>query len=1426
LEQLEDRITPTTLNLIGSSMLISNIFVVDVTPTGGIMATVNGITNTYDAGVYDAIDIFPETSAAKISIYNTDVPVSMENQGFADFIDLGNTVNGVQGIKATIDVTNAPPSSTLDFEDVGDSVGRTAFITGNSVTGLAPAPIFFNNLSQLIVGGNSSGNSTYVVTDTTRVPVDLETTSNDNVYVQAMSASASLAIFHQGGYGTVTVGSDAASLNPIQGQISVANLQGLVGLFVLDQGTVNSQTYTISNSINASDPWAFSRSDAADITYNAGVSLSVVGGSGGNSFDILSTSTSATTIETGTGNDFVHVQGTTGGLNVNNPGGNDTVTIGADVVKFIFGFPILLGRTMANINGSVDVYGAGSTSLYVDDSADTLGTSGSMFDGVLTGLSPSPILWTPSSSPTGGVTYLNVQKGAIGYYTGPFTIFDTSNLYYGTYLLTQGGAVFVMATSGPIYIDGGNGTGGNSQEVIVGEQSFQQFSQGSLANIRGLIDVFNSDSSGYTTLTIDDGADPNSQTANLYDGAVTGLAPAPIDWTPYSGTSGGVFQLAIYGGSGANTFNVFGTSNFVSPFPPPDVRRTFLSTGYGHNTVNILATNGPLAVAKGFSGTSNQITPDTDTIGSLAPSLGGTLANIKGSVLVTGLPTFLRVDDSDDTAGQTATLATSGSVSQFISLTGLSPAPISWLDSDQTVTIYGGSGGNSFNVLNTGSSATLIHSGLGNDFVHIEGTTGPLNVDNTGGNDTVTIGADVVQYIFGIPILLGRTLVNINGPVDVYGAGSTSLYVDDTADTTGPNGSMYDGELAGLSPAPIFWTPSANPTGGVTYLNVKCGTTTANPPITHFAVFNTSNLYSGIYLLSNSDSAPGAGHGVTITGTTGAIFVDGGYGRQTVDIGNNTPINFGQGSVANIQGFVDVFNSGSSGYSFLLVDDGTDLNSQTVNLYDGKITGLAPAPIYWTPNSTTSGGVANLAVIAGSGANTFNVFGTSNFISPPLFSPTETDLVTGGGLDTVNVQATGGILEVDPYSVTTSQGSSDTVTVGSLAPSLGGTLANINGLVVVDSRQGSQLIVDDSGDSTGRAATLTTDSTIFPNIPALIGMAPAAIEWTPINANLPVAVYAGNGNDSLTVSTMPGNPVSLNGGGGTNSLIGPNVASTFFITAPNSGSVGNVSFSSVQNLTGGATNDTFSFQTGGSLTGSVNGGGGLNTVVGPDSGSTFRITAANGGTIDSTTFSSIQNLVGGAGNDTFAFGVFGSLSGKIEGGGGTNTLDYSSFVGTVFVDLPLKIATAITGGISRIQNVTGSIGNDLIVGDANANVLVGGTGRNIIIGGAGPDQITGGGGDNILIGGTTLWDANTTALNAIFQAWTNTAVGFDQRVNALRQGIVVGGKTYALNSSTVHPDNSPDSLIGGGGRNWFFIDFDDVIDNGAGPGPNDRVTKV
>jgi Ca2+-binding RTX toxin-like protein len=255
------------------------------------------------------------------------------------------------------------------------------------------------------------------------------------------------------------------------------------------------------------------------------------------------------------------------------------------------------------------------------------------------------------------------------------------------------------------------------------------------------------------------------------------------------------------------------------------------------------------------------------------------------------------------------------------------------------------------------------------------------------------------------------------------------------------------------------------------------------------------------------------------------------------------------------------------------------------------------------------------------------------------------------------------------------------------------------------------------------------------------------------------------------------------------------------------------------------------------------------TVNGTATGNdTFILTPSsvvlNGSTVLSGTFSSLTvhggggndlfqiqggvvpaTIAAGSGNDTFQFFTGAGISGTLDGGGGINTLDYSAYVGDIVVNLPLGTATGVGGGIAHIQNVIGSQGNDLIVGNADANVLQGGTGRNLIIGGAAADAIYGGGGDNLLIGGTTDYDTNLAALNAVMAEWTRTDLGFDQRVNDIRKGRgSLAGTGYHLDSSTVHADPLTDQVWGGSGLNWFFAASPTEINGGAGPGANDRYT--
>jgi hypothetical protein len=282
-------------------------------------------------------------------------------------------------------------------------------------------------------------------------------------------------------------------------------------------------------------------------------------------------------------------------------------------------------------------------------------------------------------------------------------------------------------------------------------------------------------------------------------------------------------------------------------------------------------------------------------------------------------------------------------------------------------------------------------------------------------------------------------------------------------------------------------------------------------------------------------------------------------------------------------------------------------------------------------------------------------------------------------------------------------------------------------------------------------------------------------------------------------------------------------------------------------ILGGSGNDRFTVASPLPATGiSIDGGAGTNTLVGPNTANTWSITGPNAGTLGPIAFANFQNLAGGSSTDSFFFHTGGSLSGSIDGQGGSNTLDYSAYSGNLKTNLPLGMSTGVAGGIRNIQNVTGSIGNDLIVGDANANILIGGTGRNVIIGGAGADtlsEVAANTGDNLLIGSTTDYDQNLAALDAVFAEWTRIDLGFNDRASDLLNGTngqgatplnSVNGQFVLLNNATVHADKAGDTLTGGGkgasgmgtGRNWFFVDADDTITNPVKGKNGDKTTQV
>ncbi|MDX7799553.1 retention module-containing protein [Aeromonas caviae] len=129
-------------------------------------------------------------------------------------------------------------------------------------------------------------------------------------------------------------------------------------------------------------------------------------------------------------------------------------------------------------------------------------------------------------------------------------------------------------------------------------------------------------------------------------------------------------------------------------------------------------------------------------------------------------------------------------------------------------------------------------------------------------------------------------------------------------------------------------------------------------------------------------------------------------------------------------------------------------------------------------------------------------------------------------------------------------------------------------------------------------------------------------------------------------------------------------------------------------------------------------------------------------------------LIGGAGNDT------------LNGGNGNDTASY--FDSAAGVTVTVNGANQNTGGagtdsLSNMENLVGSMFNDSLTGDGNANVLSGLAGNDILSGGGGDDLLVGGTGSDTLTGGagkdTFKWMAGDAGGTDTIKDFTTGANG-------------------------------------------------------------------
>jgi Ca2+-binding RTX toxin-like protein len=121
-----------------------------------------------------------------------------------------------------------------------------------------------------------------------------------------------------------------------------------------------------------------------------------------------------------------------------------------------------------------------------------------------------------------------------------------------------------------------------------------------------------------------------------------------------------------------------------------------------------------------------------------------------------------------------------------------------------------------------------------------------------------------------------------------------------------------------------------------------------------------------------------------------------------------------------------------------------------------------------------------------------------------------------------------------------------------------------------------------------------------------------------------------------------------------------------------------------------------------------------------------------------------NDIYGNGGDDTFRLGTAGLISNDYfaGGAGAADFLDLSSW-GTAtrfLIDMDKGLLEVIGGGaaafINGIENASGGQGDDVMTGDAGANMLDGGGGNDILFGGAEADVLDGASGNDELDGGT------------------------------------------------------------------------------------------
>jgi filamentous hemagglutinin family protein len=265
------------------------------------------------------------------------------------------------------------------------------------------------------------------------------------------------------------------------------------------------------------------------------------------------------------------------------------------------------------------------------------------------------------------------------------------------------------------------------------------------------------------------------------------------------------------------------------------------------------------------------------------------------------------------------------------------------------------------------------------------------------------------------------------------------------------------------------------------------------------------------------------------------------------------------------------------------------------------------------------------------------------------------------------------------------QGGAPGVNLSNPSAPLGGANA---AFVTVESN-GGDLILSPTTTASGNVTLTSHDQTQI-NAAAESTNGDVYVQGNQIHVNAPVSANNGqvtfqiddqdagiNGTVFVNSTISFGSDLSFIGGAGTgdlvtfNSLGGP---ITFELDR----------LSAIENLTGSRSNG--------------------DTLLGNSVATHYEFTGPDQFNAGGVAVTSFENLTGGGEDDVFQIEAGGSLSGHLDGGGGSaNELSYVNYGTGVIVNLATGEATAIGAGFSNIQYFTGSPNIDTVTGPGSAS---------------------------------------------------------------------------------------------------------------------------